>query len=292
VTPVPPEVTVYLAAVRAALADLPEEERDDLLADVRPSLVEAAAEGGGNVVARLGPPEEFAAELRAAAGLHATQAQKPGYRELLRRLAADPRVAQVRRLAPIWWVARAYVVVAAIALVVGASWSLTYPIVPRLGSGALTVLLIGLATALSIWLGLNRRSFWPAELVLLAAAIPVLVHLSHKPVPPSTVVYIETAAYQQGLSYNGVALNNVYPYSRDGHLLHDVLLFTGSGTPIDAPAGVPDPLRRVLRTKAGKPVENAFPIRYFDPGTGRVSHPDASPPVRIPRIVTPPLRRR
>ena len=291
-TAVPPEVTVYLAAVRAALADLPEEEREDLLADVRPSLVDAADESGGNIAARLGPPDEFAAELRAAAGLQPTPSARAGYRELLRRIAVDPRVAQLRRLAPIWWVARAYVAVAAIALVAGASWSLTYPIVPRLGSGALAVALIVAAAVLSVWLGLARRSFWPAELVLAVAAIPVLVHLAHKPVPPSTVVYIETAAYQQGLSYNGVSVNNVYPYSRDGHLLHDVLLFTGSGTPIDAPAGVPDPLRRVLRTKAGKPVYNAFPIRYFDPGTGKVSHPDASPPVRIPRIATPPLRSR
>jgi uncharacterized membrane protein len=285
-------VTLYLAAVRAALADLPEEERDDLLADVRPSLVETAAESAGNIAARLGPPEEFAAELRAAAGLQATPARRPGYRELVRRVGGDPRVVQLRRLAPIWWVARAYVTVAVIALVAGASWSLTYPILPRIGSGAWTLLVVAVAAVASIWLGLTRRSFWPAELVLLVAAIPVLVHLSHKPVPPTTVVYIETAAYQQGLSYDGVPLNNVYPYSRDGHLLHDVLLYTGSGTPIDAPAGVPDPLRRVLRTKAGKAVNNAFPIRYFDPGTKHVSHPDASPPVRIPPIVTPPLRRR
>ena len=288
-TAVPPEVTLYLAAVRAALADLPEEERDDLLADVRPSLVEAAAESGGNLAARLGPPDEFAAELRAAAGLQATPTARPGYRERLRRVVGDPRVAQLRRLAPIWWVARAYVAVAVIALLVGASWSLTYPIVPRIGSGAVALLLIGLVALLSIWLGLTRRSFWPAELVLLLAAVPVLVHLSHKPVPPTTVVYLETAAYQQGLSYDGVPLNNVYPYSRDGHLLHDVLLYTGSVTPIDVSSAAPDPQRRVVRTKSGKPVDNAFPIRYFDPGTSRVSHPDASPPVRIPRIATSPL---
>ena len=291
-TAVPPEVTVYLAAIRAALADLPAEEREDLLADVRGSLVEAAADSGGNIAARLGPPEEFAAELRAAAGLQAPDEPRPGFRELLRRLTADPRVRELRRLVPIWWVARAYVAVAVVALLAGTGWSLTYPIVPRIGSGAWALVLIGLAAVVSVWLGLTRRSWLVAEAALVVAAIPVAVHLSHKPVPPSTVVYIETAAYQQGLSYNGVSLNNVYPYSRDGHLLHDVLLYTGSGTPIDAPAGVPDPLRRVLRTKAGKPVENAFPIRYFDPGTGRVSHPDASPPVRIPRIVTPPLRSR
>ena len=112
---VPPEVAMYLAAVRAALADLPPEERDDLLTDVRASLVEAAAESGGNIAARLGPPEEFAAELRAAAGLHApapVRRDRGRLIELARRIAADP---QVRRLVPIWWVARAYVAVGAVA---------------------------------------------------------------------------------------------------------------------------------------------------------------------------------
>ena len=57
---VSPEVVAYLAAVRAALADLPAEERDDLLTDVRASLVEAAAESGGNIAARLGPRTRLA----------------------------------------------------------------------------------------------------------------------------------------------------------------------------------------------------------------------------------------
>jgi len=69
-TGLPPEVSHYLAAVREALDDLPSTERDDLLVEVEPSLLDAASESGGNVSARLGPPEEFAAELRAAAGLH------------------------------------------------------------------------------------------------------------------------------------------------------------------------------------------------------------------------------
>ncbi len=41
----PPEVAAYLAAVREALADLPAAERDDLVAEVEASLVEAAAPG-------------------------------------------------------------------------------------------------------------------------------------------------------------------------------------------------------------------------------------------------------
>ena len=68
-TGLPPELEAYLASVRATLADLAPEERDDLLGELQAALLEAAGEGDGPVAARLGPPEEFAAELRASAGL-------------------------------------------------------------------------------------------------------------------------------------------------------------------------------------------------------------------------------
>ena len=72
-----------------------------------------------------------------------------------RRLARDPRVQELRRLTPIWWVVRAYLVVAAIALAAGASWSLRYFLVPHLGSAWLGLLVIAAAAALSIWIGLR-----------------------------------------------------------------------------------------------------------------------------------------
>jgi len=50
-----------------------------------------------------------------------------------------------------------------------------------------------------------------------------------------------------------------------------VFLYTGSGAPIDIPGT--DPNRRVLVTLHNDPIFNAFPIRYYDPGTLRVSHP-------------------
>ena len=59
----------YLEQVRAALADLPEAERDALLADVESHVAEVSEETGDELVARLGSPDGFAAELRAAAGL-------------------------------------------------------------------------------------------------------------------------------------------------------------------------------------------------------------------------------
>ncbi len=64
----PHDVAAYLERVRTALADLPAEALDELLADVEASLHDAAAEGEAPA-ARLGPPEDFARELRSAAGL-------------------------------------------------------------------------------------------------------------------------------------------------------------------------------------------------------------------------------
>ena len=68
-TGLPPNVAEYLDALRAELADLAPEERDDLLSEVEPSLLEAAADDDEPIAARLGPAADFAADLRASAGL-------------------------------------------------------------------------------------------------------------------------------------------------------------------------------------------------------------------------------
>ncbi|WP_116204035.1 HAAS signaling domain-containing protein [Amycolatopsis circi] len=63
----------YLSRVRTALADLPANEIEELLEDVRPQLAEMESEVGAaarveDLVARLGTPESYAAELRASGG--------------------------------------------------------------------------------------------------------------------------------------------------------------------------------------------------------------------------------
>ena len=294
-TAVPPEVSEYLAAVRAALDDLPATERDDLLAEVEPSLLDAASETGGNVSARLGPAEDFAAELRSAAGLQVPPRRTGPEPRLLvaaRRLAHDPRVRELSRLAPIWWVVRGYVAVAVIALLAGAAWSSRYVFLPHVGTGWVGLVVILAAIVLSVWIGLRtkgpNRLAWLVNVVLLAAIVPVFVHFQHREIPVQ-VVQVTRYVPNQGLTLNGVPVANIYPFSRNGRLLHDVLLYTGAGVPIDAGGASIDPQRRVLRTKSGKQIFNAYPIRYFDPGTGVVSHPGAAPHVKIPQIATPPL---
>ena len=65
------DVARYATAVRAAFADLPGPERELLLEDLEDHLQEVAAEAGGPLAERLGEPEDYAAELRASAGLPA-----------------------------------------------------------------------------------------------------------------------------------------------------------------------------------------------------------------------------
>jgi HAAS len=60
------DVRTYAAAVRAAMADLGAKARAHLLEDLEGHLAEVAAESDVPLTERLGPPESYAAELRAA----------------------------------------------------------------------------------------------------------------------------------------------------------------------------------------------------------------------------------
>src|SRR5215831_2648151 len=62
------DVARYAAAVRAALADLPAQERADLLEDLEDHLTEVASESDVPLTQRLGSPEQYAAEPRSAYG--------------------------------------------------------------------------------------------------------------------------------------------------------------------------------------------------------------------------------
>jgi hypothetical protein len=288
-------VTAYLAAVSAALSDLPQDERDDLLAEVETSLLEA----GGPVAARLGPPDEFAAELRSAAGLHRQPMARADsrLRAWLRRAATDRRFVAARpvltRLAPLWWALRGYVAVAAVALALHAAWSSSYPLVPRFGSGALGLLAILAGVGLSVLVGLRGRFGTTAALAnvaLLCAAFPVAAHLAERAPQQIFVMYVPTSTAEPDvLTYDMAPVSNIYPFTRSGRLLHDVLLYDGRGLPLEIGRNQPDGTRRYVLNRLGHRLYNTFPIRYFEPGTAMVAHPDAIPAVRIPRVITPAL---
>jgi hypothetical protein len=306
-----PQIDAYLAAVREALGDLAEDERADLLAEVEASLVESVGESPGtSPLASLGPPEEFAAELRASAGLgEPTDARpaSPGGLDALRALArsvaerpgarAAARVG--RELAPAWWLVRGYLLVVAFASVTGARWSLEHPWLPHLPSARTSIVLIVAAVIVSLAAGLRLRGATPwvvavmlaIDVVALLAVVPVERH-ARRGQAPTTIVEITAPAASTpggGLVDDGRPITNVYAYSRSGALLLDTLLYDQDGRQIRLALG-PDPLRRILRGVSDQVVPNVFPIRYYDAaGTRRVAHPAAGPHVRVPKIVTPPL---
>lgn len=85
----------YLAAVREALAGLPADEVADITEELREHLTDVVDELGADadaeaLVARLGPPRDYAAELRVAAGLEVAAASasssRPGFWRRLGRL--------------------------------------------------------------------------------------------------------------------------------------------------------------------------------------------------------------
>jgi len=297
----PAEVEEYLAAVRATLSDLPPAERDDLLAEVESSLREAA-DDTGSIGARLGSPEEFATELRAAAGLHESRAatSHATIKETIERFV--PRVAAARRvaleLAPVWWAARGYVVVVGIAALAQSGWSTRYPVVPRFGNAEIGAAAILLASVASVVVGLRMRhagggsyrTVVAANALCVALAIPVVDHLGNSALQSTAYIATPTAYVQPGLVNNGAPVLNIYPYSLDGKLLHDVLLYDSAGKAIDIGGNpnVPNPDRRVLRTTGNGLLYNAFPIRYYEPGTVHVAHPNAGPPVKTPTALPAP----
>ena len=300
-TGLPPNVEAYLAALRAELSDLAPEERDDLLAEVEPSLLEASADGDEPIAGRLGAPADFAADLRASAGLPPAPpiARPSGLLVRLRELAERPAVRRARdtarQLAPVWWAARAYFAVGLLAILLGVEWSVQHPALPRFGSIGGTALVLALALAGSFALGLRSRhatggrraALIALNAVLVVAAVPVLDRATDAPVP---VIYTDTVPADAGLTYDGVAIENIYPYDRSGRLLHDVRLYDQLGRPVEALGAGIDPDRRPVRERGGARTFNAYPIRYFEPGTRRVARPNASPEIDPAPLRTRPPR--
>jgi hypothetical protein len=291
----------YLEAVRERLGDLDPEEREHLLSDTEASLLEAAeAEVALPPEVRLGPPEQFARELRAAAGLPELPAgeDRPG---LLARLAAYRSVRLARdligELAPVWWVARGFVAVTFLAQLFGDDWSTRYPVMTRVLGEPLGWVLLAGAIAGSVALGRRKRAAsarWAviANVALALAAVWVagtMADRAGEAVSPE-FVYV-SAEGEPGLAWNGRPIGNVYPYDRDGRLLQDVRLYDEIGTPLNIRPGEGRP-RRVVADRSGDRLFNTFPIRYFAENTREVRRPEAGALSQRPRrIITPPVQK-
>jgi len=151
-----PLLEAYVLRVGAALGDVEPTERHALLADLRLHLDEVARDDVRRLDDIVGPPEVYAEELRAAAGLApappppaapptdtaatatATAAAWPWVRDrlarVLRAVAAGWRdvaraAREARRDGPAWWLLRAYLAVHVLGALTGSQGAVLLPLV-------------------------------------------------------------------------------------------------------------------------------------------------------------------
>jgi uncharacterized membrane protein len=297
------DVTAYAAIVRAQLADLPAGERDVLLEDLEQHLAEVAAEGEGSLVDRLGPPEAYAVELRAAysAGHQTTettqttqtaQTNGPHLAESVRAAAARiidsdwarQIVAFLPELRPAWWVLRAYLAV----LILVAAFSRGYglgPIPnPTTKRGLAEILAMGVAIWISVRVARRNRPL-PRPGRVVAASLNALIALVGTAILANMAMFpspqmIGTSSPEQppfAAAFAAGPTTNIYVYSQDGKPLTNVLLYDQDGQPITVEKSEAQTSYPIGAD--GKAITNAYPL------TQRHQNGD---PVVAPRVAFPP----
>ena len=290
------DVASYASAVRAALGALPDTERESLLEDLENHLAEVASESGLSLQERLGKPEDYAAELRSAYGA-GNDASSSGRHGSLRDRAAAlfktvavgtlPRPdlrALLPELRPGWWVLRAYLVVLFLAFLFRDGTNLRPIPNPFTSGGLLQIVATVVAIGISVRLGrralpANRGWRWSAvgvNAAIALLALPVLASMGtgnngySYDYSSDPYVSAASAGYFPGVT-------NIYPYSRDGKALKDVLLYDQDGRPL-----VPEKTDVVIDVPNGPdglPIPNAYPLNE--------RHPNGDP-VLPPRVALPP----
>ncbi len=270
----------YAAAVREALADLPARDRDALLEDLDEHLAEVAAEPGMSLEERLGSPEAYAAELRAAYGGRPSgggsslggrlrERVSGAVRRVHARLLVLPPYRQAAvfapELRPAWWVLRGYAIALAVLAPISA---------PGLVPGDLPAWVFTLAVIWgSVWLGRRGRtrgSRWGRALLLganLLAVVLVVTAMADVPSTSSRGVAFDYGprpdVYAPGMRVERVSslggdVSNIFPYAEDGTPLHNVRLYDQDGNPIMLEPGFDQEL--VIPCDGEPPMRNAYPL--------------------------------
>jgi hypothetical protein len=245
------EINLYVFAVRAALGDLPESLRDELLEDLPEHLAEVAADGEGSLTDRLGSPEAYAADLRMSAGFVGGFPDPPRrtdqFKEMRDVALARLRVADVRlgplfgaerasdflvQLRPAWWVLRGYLAAMVLAWMLDDSGQ-PIGLLPRIGgSEAVALLLLAAGILGSIWLGRRsvRLSHWPQLALYAGSVVLVLVALGG---------FLSADSSSRGAPYADVNYDNPYGnvedlfvYDEQGRLVKNARIFDQNGAPL------------------------------------------------------------
>lgn len=319
-----PDVKLFVAAVREHLADLSDDEREELVGGLEGDMSDLVAERGAEA---LPEPAAYAVELRAAAGFDpvAPVVARPAlglrvsdvldaahdrWDALVTGLPGRPWELLVA-LRPVWWVFRAWLALSLLDLLWGrGSTGIGLGVVPSLGPWSWPLLVV--AVVGSVLVGLGR--VWPGRggaggrvvllllnaLALLVAPVCLTGYTSAADVDGWYGGVAGAATYSEGLVQDGRQVTNIQAYDAEGRPLVGVQLLDQRGEPLRVPreSWDEDAMEDVRLTpwRAGlRDVPNVFPMpeRRTDNATGAWSKepelpapPVASlPPVALDGVV-------
>jgi hypothetical protein len=278
-----PEAQAFLAAVEQELVDLPADDRRELLDDLALHLAERDGDADS---APLGSPQEYARELRDAAGLPARAAVSRRRRlsAAVDRFVGARAVAEVRAfmplLRPAWWVLRGYLVVAILALQ-DVNGTRDFPLPAIWGSHALGVAAVLAAATASVALGRCRLPRSAAALVVAANLVLLVVAGNLLADARSRLFRVEVREVASSSPFTDSPLvsehgpvTNVFPYDGSGKPLDGVLLYDQDGRPllVGSQQWWSDRCKRLVAFPSGRdglPVRHSFPQRYVLDPSGR-----------------------
>ncbi|REE96118.1 HAAS signaling domain-containing protein [Thermomonospora umbrina] len=288
------EIARYAAQVRVALADLPDADRQELEEDLEDHLAEIAEESSEPLTTRLGAPASYAAELRAAYGAGGGGGRRArrvrGTVDTTKRLLDENPGLQrlwafLQEFRSTWWLARGYLPALLIWNLVDGYWHL----VPN-GPGQAFLALAFVLTSAILGVRHKDRPARPRMRNTLVAANTVAVlglgmfALGGVSVPawPTSSDYAPVPS--EANHYDGGALDgvhNIYPYSKDGKPLKDVLLYDQDGRPLNLPF---EEGGWALAQPCGGPpaISNAYPLPLRQPDYDGSGEPGCVPTTPTP----------
>jgi len=318
-TSIDPAIADFATRVRQSLDDLPDDEIEDLTDGLEADLTEKALEE------ELGDAEEYATELRSAAGLPARSVKTRAPWSLAGiRLRRAALAARIRRnavgahlldfaiaLRPAWWILRGWAVYQVTLLIVEGRG-----IVTILPGTALRWVFFAALIVVSVQWG---RGHWLPRWLRYGKVLVSVFAVLALPFLLGTAIGSAAQSYEQsfhsneeptpaGLMRNDGSVTNIFAYDANGEPLTGVQLFDQNGKPLsakppydefttisDATALVPSD-----RTTSGNgwnvfPLES-IPLAAIDTMTGQptpntTTTPVSPPFARVQPLLTPrPLR--
>ncbi len=227
----------YLEAVAEGLADLPGEDRDEVIQDLEAHLAELDDQSVERI---LGTPAEFVQEFRTSAGLdESAERERINLVTRLRNGLAGvaQRTSEIvnwPRFRPVWLWVRGWVVVSAWAWLYD-GYAQEYFALPSIGGSPLVgLLLVAGATWLSLWLARNEGHGLAAlgsVTFSIVAGLSLVLMLANPIRTYDPYDYEEQVYFDSMMSADGNPITNIHAFDLEGQPVQ-VLLFDQDGRPL------------------------------------------------------------